>query len=897
MTLVPGTKLGPYEILSPLGAGGMGEVYRARDPRLGRDVAIKALPTDFAQDPERMARFEREARLLATLSHPNVAGIHGLEEANGAKYLVLEFVDGETLAARLARGALPLDETIAVATQIAGGVEAAHENGVIHRDLKPGNVIVMPNGQAKVLDFGLATSSGATAAGSDPNLSHSPTLSHHATRAGVILGTAAYMSPEQARGKAVDRRTDIWSFGCIVFECLTGRQLHEGETVSDLIARILEREPDWTALPADTPPRLREMLKRCLRKDPKERIRDIGDARLELEAIARGETGSAAATAVASGRSRMRAWPWMIATGVLLGALIASFVIKPGGEETQRRALRVAIPLPPGLTVTVEPPDMALSPDGGSIVFVASDTTGMTRLYERRLDAAVVRAIPGTERALLPFWSPDSRQIAFFADGNLKRMGVDGSGAQVISPAPSPRGGAWGPNDVIVFQPNATGVLVQIPATGGTPAPATILDETRNETGHRFPSFLPDGNHFLYVALPGKNGIPETRVGSVDVELGPLLLESLSIATYAPPGYLLFNQNESVVAQPFDATALKLSGKPQLVPDFYNTAVSYSGSPILTASRDGKLVQRELNLSGYQLQVLDRRGRLVRRLGIPAGSFGVPAFSPDQTRLAVAYSHGTEYEAKVWLIDLQRDLPTRLSFAKGYDTSPLFTRDGLRVVWGSDLESGRELFWKRADGSGSDELFADVPNLFNDPTSITSRFVVFQSLSGTTNLDLWMVPLEGEHVPQVLMQTPFDEAWATVSPDERWMAYRSNESGRDEIYVVSFPDLGQKTRVSNAGTVPSQQNNFGQIGWRSDGRELYYVAEDRRTIMAVPVETGATFRSGAPKALFRCSREVEGAYFAPDGQSVLANVPAEPNVRSILNLGVDWSAGLQSTTR
>ncbi len=897
MSHAAGTKLGPYEVLSPLGAGGMGEVYRARDTRLGRDVAIKALPADFAQDSERMARFEREARLLATLNHPNIAGIYGLEEANGAKYLVLEFVDGETLAARLERGPLPLDEAVAVAIQIAAGVEAAHENGVIHRDLKPGNVIVMPNGQAKVLDFGLATSSGATAAGSDPNLSHSPTMSHHATRAGVILGTAAYMSPEQARGKAVDRRTDIWSFGCILFECLAGKQLHEGETVSDLIARILEREPDWDALPAQTPLRLRELLKRCLRKDPKERVRDIGDVRLELEAIARGETGTVAATAVASARSRMRVWPWMIATGVLVGALAASFVIKPAPENAQRHVLRVAVPLPTGLAVAIEPPDIALSPDGGSIVFVASDTTGMTRLYERRLDATVVRAIPGTERALLPFWSPDSRQIAFFADGNLKRMGVDGSAAQVICPTPSPRGGAWSTDDVIVFQPNATGVLMQIPATGGTPMPATLLDEARNETGHRFPSFLPDGKHFLYVALPGKNGLPETRVGSVDVELGPLLLESLSIATYAPPGYLLFNQNESVVAQPFDATTFELSGKPQLVPDLYNTAVSYAGSPILTASRDGKLVQRELNLSGNRLQVLDRRGRPLRQIGIPAGNFGAPAFSPDQARLALAYSRGTAYEAKIWVIDLERDLSTRLSFSKGYDTSPVFTRDGSRVVWGSDLENGRELLWKRADGSGSEELFADVPNLFNDPTSITSRYVVFQSLSGTTNLDLWLVPLEGEHVPKVLMQTPFDEAWAVVSPDERWMAYRSNESGRDEVYVVSFPDLAQKTRVSNAGTVPSQQNGFGRISWRSDGKELFYVAEDRRTIMTVPVETGATFRAGLPKPLFRCSRETEAVYFAPDGQHVLTTVPAEPNARSIMNLVIDWSAGLQSTSR
>ena len=885
-----GKRLAHYEILEHVGAGGMGEVYRARDTKLDRDVAIKVVPAAFARDPERLARFEREARLLAALNHPNVAAIHGIEDEDGQRYLVLEFVGGETLAARIARGALPLGEAVDVCRQIAAGVEAAHENGVIHRDLKPGNVMITPDGGVKVLDFGLATSGGQGPGGSGGDLTHSPTIASLATVAGVILGTAAYMSPEQARGKAVDRRTDIWSFGCVLYECLTGKQLFGGETVSDVIARILEREPEWDALPATTPPRLRELLKRCLRKDPRERLRDIGDARLEL-AEPHARLSSAAVTSEVMPR-RARPLPWMIATGVLFAALAAFIVMSPTRKPVQQGTLRVSVPLPPSLELSKEPPDAVLAPDGRVLVFVANDTTGTPRLYERRLDAALIRPIPGTDGALLPFWSPDGRQIGFFAERSLKRMGSDGSGVQVICPAPAPRGGTWGANDVIVFQPNASGPLMQIPASGGTREPATTLDETRNETGHRFPSFLPDGTHFLYVVLPGTKGVPETRVGTLDAVPGPVLLASLSRATHAPPGFLLFNQNESVVAQPFDPASLALSGKPQLVPDLYNAAASYAGSPVVMASGDGKLVQRELDLSGHAVEMLDRSGRVIRRLGLPAGTYEYPAFSPDQTRIALTYTRVNESESKVWIVDLARDQSTRFSFNKGDDTAAEWTLDGSRLVWGSDQETGRELFWKRSDGSGSEELFADVPNLFNDPTSITSQFVVFESLSGETTGDIWIAPLEGEHTPKPLLQTPFAEGSASVSPDERWMAYRSNESGRHEVYVTSFPEPGRKIRVSNAGNLGSGYY-FATITWRSDGGELYYIAADGRTLMAVPVETGETFRSGTPKALFRLSRETIDAVVAPDGQRVLTIVPAQPNTRSVLNLVINWSSGLE----
>ncbi len=887
MALNPGTKLGPYEVLSPLGSGGMGEVYRARDTRLGRDVAIKSLPDAFADDPERLGRFEREARLLASLNHSNVAAIHGIEEAEGRRYLVLEFVDGETLAARLARGPLPIDEAIDVCRHIAAGLEAAHENGVVHRDLKPGNVIITASGQVKVLDFGLATSGGAGASESDPNLSHSPTLTHAATRAGVILGTAAYMSPEQARGKSVDRRTDVWSFGCVLYECLTGRPLYQGETVSDLIARILEREPDWTALPANTPPRVRDLLHKCLRKDPKERLRDIGDARLEL---AHAAVEGPAAASVATGRTGRL--PWMIAAEVLALALATSFVFRPEPTQRDARVMRVSIPLPRGLEVSLEVPDVTLSPDGKSIVFAAVDSSGTTRLYLRSLRSATVRALPGTEGAVIPFWSPDSREIAFFANGNLQRMNIDGGGAQVIAPAPSARGGTWGPGDVIVYAPSASGPLMKISAAGGTPTVATALDSTRGETAHRFPSFLPDGKHFLYVGIPGKNGRVDTRVTSLDESSGPVLVSSPNMATYAS-AHLLFNQNESVVAQPFDLGSFELRGSPKVVGDLYNVSAQYSGSPVVMASGDGTLIQREHRASAMRVVLMDRSGKIVRTLALPRGRYSEPSFSADGTRLAITHAPVGSATFSVWIVDIVRNLANRLSFTGTWDINPMWTTDGEYVVWGKDSDTGRELFWKRSDGSGAEEMLADVPNMFNDPTSVTREYVVFRSLSGTTNEDIYMVPLRGEKTPKPLIQTRYNELDAVVSPDERWMAYRSDESGRHEIYVAGFPNMDRRIRVSIDGAAPVTNASLVLLSWRDDGRELLFIGGDGRTLMAVDVQTGEHFSAGTPRPLFRFPRETEDAEISADGKTIAVVLPAESETRSILNLVVNWTSELQ----
>jgi serine/threonine protein kinase len=888
--------LGPYTVLEKIGAGGMGEVYRAHDSRLGRDVAIKALPDAFARDPERLSRFEREARLLATLSHPNIAAIYGLEEVAGDRYLVLEYIEGPTLAERLERGPLPLDEAIDICRQIAAGVEAAHESGVIHRDLKPGNVKITPDGKVKVLDFGLAKSA-AGGDGSDFHISHSPTLAHAATGAGVILGTAAYMSPEQARGRVVDRRTDIWSFGCVLYECLTDRQLYDGETVSDLIARILEREPDWSALPANVPPRVRELLRRCLRKDPKERLRDIGDARLEL-----GEVFTDPPAAVSSVQSPVhrRRFGWEIGAAALVAVLataVAGFtLVRARSQAPEMGTLRLSVQAPDGVEVSQEVPDITISPDGTTLVFVGQDSSGTRRLWLRPLSSSTAQAMPGTEGALIPFWSPDSRNIAFFAGGELRRTGVAAQGVQAICAAPNPRGGAWSAADVIVFGPAASGPLMQVPASGGTPKPATTLDASKGETAHRFPSFLPDGRRFLYVALPGRANEADTRVGSLDdIAPGPTVLTANSTAIYTEPGYLVFNRQGTVLAQPFDAGGPRLTGTPQPIRDLVDATASYSGSPVVMASRGGVLVQRELRSTDTRVEFLGRSGQALGALSLPPGTYTTPRFSPDGSRLVFNNAKLGTSVAPLVMADAARNISSRFTVDGTFDTDGVWTPDGRRVVYGSDRSGGRSLYVKNADGSGGEDLLADVPNLFNDPTDITpdGRTIIYRSLSGETSEDIWTVPMDGRGEPKPLIQTRFNEIDAVVSPDGRWIAYRSDESGRFEIYVQSFPSLDRKYRVSEEGANPIVYTLASWARWRNDGRELYFIGGDGQTIMVSATECGEAFRFETPRPLLRLPHGFVDADISPDGQRIAVCMPIGMQGRSVINVVMNWEAEIE----
>ena len=886
MSLHPGTRLGPYEVLSSLGAGGMGVVYRARDSRLGRDVAIKALPDPFARDPERLQRFEREAKVLASLSHPHIAAIYGLEEVEGHRYLVLEYVEGPTLAERLKKGPLPLTEALEVCRDIAAGLEAAHESGVIHRDLKPGNVMLTPSGGVKVLDFGLAK--GGTGSNSESNLMDSPTLTTPPTGAGVILGTAAYMSPEQARGKAVDRRTDIWSFGCVLYECLTGKQAFEGETVSDLIAKILEREPDWSALPASVPPRVVALLRRCLTKDAKQRLRDIGDARLELTEVMTGPAEPAASAV--PGKKRSARLDLALAVIAALAGVIATKAFDRISPHAPR-PMRVSVQAPDGMQVSDEVPDVTISPDGSMLLFAGQDTAGVSHLWVRPLASAGSRMLPGTEGAKIPFWAPNGREVAFFAGENLKRIPIDGETAQIICKAPNPRGGAWGAGDVVVFAPTASGPLMQVPASGGEPRPATTLDTARGETAHRFPDFLPDGKRFLYVALPGKANQLETRVGTLDARPGPVVVTSSNGAVYAEPGYLLFTRQGSVVAQRFDARSLKVSGAPRTLPDLFDASASYSGSPALMSS-DGILVQREAQWVKTRLDMLDRSGRTLSTISLPDGKYSTPRFSPDGSHLVLDSTTPGTGAAPLWMVELARGTSSRFTFEGLFENSATWTPDGSRVIFGGERTAGRDIYWKRADGSGAEELLADAPGLFNDPNDVSpdGKVLVYRSLSGETSEDIWMLPLAGDRKPAPLIRTRFNEIDAAISPDGRWIAYRSDESGRFEIYIQSFPALDRKIRVTTDGAQPLPNAALAFTRWRRDGRELFFVGSDGQTIMSAAVEPGADLRVATPRPLLRVPRGTIDADVSPDGQRILACMPTGTHGRSVLNLVMNWAA-------
>jgi len=898
MPLAPGMRLGPYEILAPLGAGGMGEVFHARDTRLARDVAVKALPPLFAADPERLARFEREAKLLASLSHPNIAGIYGVEESGGERYLILEFVDGEALESRLKHGPLPLDEALETGVRVAEALEAAHEAGVIHRDLKPGNVMLTRSGSVKVLDFGLAKSDVSSTSGSDPHLSASPTITHIATSAGVILGTAAYMSPEQARGRAVDRRTDIWSFGCLLYECLTGKQAFQGETVTDLVARILEREPDWTALPASTPARIRDLLRRCLVKNPRERLRDMGDARLELAQAIRGEAPALSVASPTISRSDPRRRLLPILAAVVVTAMATVAILRITTSRPDERTLRVSVLGPEGATLSREVPDLVISPDGSTLAFVAQDSSGVGHLWLRPLSSTVCRMLPGTEGVNLPFWSPDGKTLGFFADEKLKRISVSGERPQAVCAAPNPRGGAWSPEDVIVFAPTASGPLMQVPATGGEPRPATTLAAARGESAHRFPSFLPDEKHFLYVALPGKDSHVDTRIGTLDAKPGPLLVTGAGEAVFAWPGFLVFNREGVIVAQPFDPRSRRVSGNPKPIRDLFDVSGDYSGSPAVSVSKNGTLVQRELSAIDERVAILDRSGHSLGNLtGLPSGLFSDLVVSPDGSHIVFAYAQQGVNSSGLMMADPGRGIAARFTLEGTFNTRPEWTPDGRRVIYGSDQAGGRNLYWKRADGSGGEELLADVPNLFNDPNTVSpdGRTLIYRSLSGDTGEDLWTVSLNGDPKPTPLLQTRFNEMDASFSPDGRWIAYRSDESGRFEVYVVSFPALDQKARVSVDGTVNATNSRLGFVRWRRDGKEILFMGRDGQTIMAAEVSSLEPLQIATPRALLRLPHGCVDFAESPEGQRFYATMPNGTPGRPVMNVVMNWTSELEAT--
>ncbi len=843
MTLSPGTRLGPYEIASPLGAGGMGEVFRARDTKLNRDVAIKVLPAAFAQDAERVARFRREAQLLASLNHPNIAAIHGLEESEGVLALALELVEGEDLAERLTRGAIPVDEAIAIAKQIAEGLEAAHEKGIVHRDLKPANLKLTKDGTVKILDFGLAKAYGgeADAAGSE-GLSQSPTMSRQMTEAGVIFGTAAYMSPEQARGATVDKRADIWAFGVVLFEMLTGKRLFTGETVSDTLAAVLKTEPEWEAVPASAPSALRNLLRRCLTKEPRQRLQAIGEARIALEQT----LGTPDVVRVSSG---VRALPWVIALSATIVAALALWALWHPAL-TPARPLRLSAELGAAASLsTGSGPAATLSPDGRLLAFVASQgAEGGSLLYLRRLEQLDASPLSGTEGARDPFFSPDGEWIAFFADAKLKKVSVTGGAAVTLCDAAGARGGTWTEDGTIFFTPTfQPGVgLSRVSSAGGTPQTLTTPDAASQEVSHRWPQALPGGKAVLYTAGIGLGNYEDASlvVHTLEGDTRKVLHRGGYHGRYLPSGHLVFIHEGTLFAAPFDLDRLELSGQPVPAIAGVTTNPNTAGAEF-AFSHDGTLVYQRGEGFAVPIQWMDREGKLQPLRGAP-DHYDTIRFSPDGRRLALDI---IDKNWDVWVYEWGRDTLSRLTFDPGEDRFPVWTPDGRRIAFSSTRadQATRNLYWQRADGTGEAEALTESKNP-QVPTSWhpSGGFLAFGEINPQTSQDILILPLTGDEgsgwkpgKPMVFLNGPFFEAEAAFSPDGRWLAYMSNESGRNEVYVRPFPGSGGKWQVSTAG---------GRLPrWSRSRRELFYPGEDGRIMVAAYTVEGDLFRAEKPR--------------------------------------------------
>ena len=846
MALAAGTRLSSYEIVAPIGAGGMGEVYNATDTRLNRTVAIKALHAMFAGDPERVARFEREAQLLASLNAPNIAAIYGIEAVNGEKYLVLEFVDGRTLADVIRDGAVPVAEAIALARQIADALVAAHDRGIIHRDLKPGNVMLTSEGVIKVLDFGLGKSLDHEPAAETAN---SPTMTMAATRMGVILGTAGYMSPEQAKGRAADKRSDVWAFGCVLFELLTGKRAFEGEDITETLAAIVRGEPDWAALPAGLPAPVRELVERCLIKNRNERLADMSVVRYLLSdrTISGSMTASASASSVAppmSNRSRGLGWP--VVAGLvaisILGTAGAMQLMKPAVAGSVAGALtRLSIPLPEGdqLAFASQAP-ITISPDGSTIVYAAI-RGGTSMLFSRALSESEPRAIVGTEGAKSPFFSPDGRWIGFFAQGKLKKVTTDGGASQVIADAADARGGAWSTRDVIYFAPVNTSPILGVSASSGAVTPATTLDQARGEISHVWPHVTSDGSTLLFTARSGP-GNDERRIVAVNLSNSERrdLVQGGASPRLALNGYLTYGRLDTLFAVPWATSQHDLSGGVPVASPEHPRSENEAGSDY-AISDTGTLVY----LAGGPLRLknrivwVDRAGKSVA-LPLTEKEYEGVAISPDGRQAIVQVLEGTIGQ---WMLDLGRQTVTPLLVSGGSRQAPVWTVDGKRIIYRYTKDGFRNLYWRAADGTGAEERLTTESGVVQTPTSVSpdGKWLVFSEGGRGSSGAPWLLSLErgADRTPRRFL--PEDEFGSDgqVSPDGRWLAYASLVSGRSEVYVRPFPGPGARRAVSDiGGDMPR---------WSRDGRELFVTSANEK-VFSIAVQPDGGF--SAPRLLF-----------------------------------------------
>ena len=881
MSLPSGAKLGPYEIQSPLGAGGMGEVYRARDTRLDRTVAIKILPEHLSHSAEAKHRFDREARAISSLSHPNICHLYDVGQQDSTSFLVMEYLEGETLAERLRKGPLPLDQVLKVGAELCDGLEKAHHTGVVHRDLKPGNIMLTRSG-AKLMDFGLAKTpvAAAKAISSSNSLA---TMSQPLTSEGTILGTIQFMSPEQLEGKEADTRSDIFSLGAVLYEMVTGHRAFSGKTTASTIASILAAEPrPITAIQPSSPPALDHLIQTCLAKDPDERLQTVHDVKLQLRWIAQSpaQAGVAPARAAADKNAIRLAW---LLVAMLALALLAGGITWWSTAQSARLAMYFSSPLP------LIANDVALAADGRTVAVVAySEQASKYVIWKYEVGSRDATVIPGTEDAAHPFWSPDGKSIGFFADGKLKRVDVSsGMSPQVLCDAPNGRGGTWNRDGVIIFTPDAFKGLHRISAAGGTPVEITNLDPARAETSHRWPAFLPDQRHFLFLGanFSGEFDKNAIFVGCLDSSEKHLVVPASSNAAYAEPGYLFYIRNNALVAQRFDLRTFAVTGEPHTISD----KVQYTPTTdlaVFTAGGKGTLVlQTGAGIGTSQLLWFNRNGKQLGSAG-PLGLIGNGALSPDGRRVVFDQMERDGSHWDVWTHDLDSDANTRLTFGPGLNQLPVWSPDGKQVLYAAIRKGSWGLRIKNADGSGSERPVGDVTTTIMGPWDWSrSGNVLFWK-----NGELWYLPSSDAQAMPLIR-----ENWimrnAQLSPDGKWMAYSSNESGNWEIYVTSFPRVDNKWQISRGGGKEPR--------WRRDGKELFFLSAEGKMI-AVPIKATANFEAGSPQTLFQTHiRQSISALdrvsydVSADGQKFLIDTKVdEPNALP-LSIILNWTSELE----
>ena len=865
--------------MSALGAGGMGEVYRARDTTLGRDVALKILPAAFNADPDRIARFRREAQVLATLNHPHIAAIYGVEDADGCRALILELVDGPTLADRITEGPLSLEDTIIIARQICDALEAAHDGGIVHRDLKPANIKLRRDGTVKVLDFGLAKALEAapveTGAGPLPTIT-SPAM----TRLGVILGTAAYMSPEQAKGRPADRRSDIWAFGCVLYEMLTGRRPFVGDDVSDTMAAVLRAEPDWSLLPPAVPPSIRRLLRRCLDKDRRRRLADIADARLELDAAQTEDAASGRSAIPIRQQRRLIQWlPWGVAalSLVVVASVVANTALNTRPRDAHVYRTSIIVPAEVGAIGGNRNATLALSPDGRQLAFTASDTSGHTMLWIRALDALNARPLPDTQDAVSPLWSPDGRWLAFVANDALKRIEIATGRVTTVCNA-AWAAGAWSRGDVIVFT-TRTWSLAQVPAAGGTPIALTTIDPAGSEYSHLAAFFLPDGRRFVYAALASSGQPLGVYLASLDSHDRQRLAIDAAFLQLASDS-LMFVRGTTLMAQPFDAVRGTLRGDAVPIADQLRATAN---SRFFAVSETGVLVFQTDSTSGYELNWFDREGKSLGTVGT-AADYTDLSLSPDDRRAIVTVGEPGTPNRDVWIFDVVRGIRTRFTSDPAPETHGAWSPKGDEIVFDSRRTGHVDLFRKGADGARDEELlYHDDSDKNPVAWSPDGQFILYIKRSGATS-NIWALPLTGERKPFALTHSEFNVS-GSFSPDGRWFVYFSRDSGRSEVYVAPFPGPGERQLISIAGGLDPR--------WRRDGKEILYMEPATTKLMAASVNLGprsVVVRDvrrlfDLPKVTPRWSYDITA-----DGRRILALTRERAAGSAPLTVVVNWPA-------